>query len=295
MSKCFYLSFFFFSSSSALTEQDNEVNPSTEKGEVTTNSFVQKDQVQAALAADKGSAARLTTWKVVDFTKKGDNYACIVTSVEVAYELEGQSLEVSYIVKLNPCRQSESSRECDRALFHNEARFYLDIVTEMNSILSDIGLDELKVPKCFYSSLEKDKEIIFLEDLRSQGFKMADRRLGLDETHVDLVLKELAKFHAASFLMQAKTPGEDFSIKYPFLKRNWAYLIRGNILGTAFFKGQVKYCKDLLIKVGGYDRAVKWIDGIFPSLLDVIDDQLRIGKFKVVCHGDMWSNNTVFR
>lgn len=278
-----------------MTKQEDDVNSPTEEEEAMASSLLKEAHVRAALAADKGVAVRLTAWKVVDFSKKGDNYVSAVSSVEVTYELDGQSQEVSYIVKLNPCRNSESSKEYDTIFFHNESSFYLDIVTDMNSILSDIGFNELKVPKCFHVDLEKYKEIIFLEDLRVQGFKMADRRQGLDEAHVRLVLEELAKFHSASFLMQAKAPGEDLAFRYPFLQRCWPYILKNNSLALTLFKGNLKYCRELLLKVGGYERAIKWIDSVIPSLIDVIDEQTKRGRFKVVCHGDVWSNNTLFR
>lgn len=282
-----------FLSVSAVTEQQDGVNSSTEGA--MTSSLLKEGHVRAALTADKGVAARLTAWKVVYFSKKGDNYVSDVSSVKVTYELDGQTQEVSYIVKLNPCRNAESSRECDTAFSQNEAGFYLDIVTEMNSILRDIGFTELKVPKCFHVDLEKYKEVIFLEDLRVQGFKMTDRIQGLDEAHVRLVLEELAKFHAASFLMQVKAPEVDLAARYPFLQRCWPYVFKNNALALALFEGNLNYCRKLLLKVGGYERAIKWIDSVLPNLVDVIDEKMRSSKFKVVCHGDLWSNNTLFR
>ena len=43
----------------------------------------------------------------------------------------------------------------------------------------------------------------------------------MDEAHVTLVLKELARLHAASLLLQIKTPDEDLEAQHPYIKKSW--------------------------------------------------------------------------
>lgn len=291
--------FSFFASTVATKSMENgNVDPSASSSDsatLTPQSLVKEEHVRAALAADKGTAASLTAWKVVDFTKPGDNYACVVSSVEARYELEGESFEVVYVVKLNPCRNFESMREFTYLVFQKEALFYTDLIPEMNAILRSTGLKELKFPRCVYASLETDKEVIFLEDLRPRGFKMTDRRKGLDAAHVILVLRELAKLHAASLLVEAQLPNKDITARFPFIKKSWNYFIRKSEIFLSVFETQIKYTIDLLTKVGGYERAVRWIKDTLPKIPDVIDEQVNNAKVKLVCHGDCWSNNMLFR
>lgn len=258
-------------------------------------SLVKEEHVLAALVADKGAAARLTSWKVVDFTKRGDNYACVVSSVEITYDLDGKSFEVVYVVKLNPCRNFESMKEFTGIIFEKEAKFYLDLVPEMNAVLSSIGLKELKFPRCVYATLEKHKEIIFLEDLRPQGFKMTDRRRGLDKAHVLLALRELGRLHAASLLVEAQKPNKSMYDRFPFLKKTWSYFLKKESAFMEVFEGQMKYSKKILTQVGGYEKAIRWIDDTLPKIADVIHEQVNNVKVKMVCHGDFWSNNMLFR
>ncbi|XP_050696562.1 uncharacterized protein LOC126985540 [Eriocheir sinensis] len=278
--------------------ENGNVDPSASSSDsdaLTPQSLVKEEHVQAALAADKGTAASLTAWKVVDFTKPGDNYACVVSSVEVRYDLDGKSFEVVYVVKLNPCRTFESMKEFTYMAFQKEAKFYTDLIPEMNTILRSIGLKELKFPRCFYTFLEADKEVIFLEDLRPQGFKMTDRRQGLDEAHVILALRELARVHAASLLVEAQLPNKDIIARFPFIKKSWSYFIRKSEVFLSVFETQLKYSIDLLTKVGGYERAIRWIEDILPKIPDIIEEQVNDAKLKLVCHGDCWSNNMLFR
>jgi hypothetical protein len=45
-----------------------------------------------------------------------------------------------------------------------------------------------------------------MEDLCAQGFKMAERRQGLDLSHCLLVMRMLGRFHAASVVLHDSDP-----------------------------------------------------------------------------------------
>ncbi|XP_045114530.1 uncharacterized protein LOC123506480 isoform X1 [Portunus trituberculatus] len=260
---------------------------------VTPGSLVTEDHVRAALTSDKGTAAQLTDWKVVDFTKKGDNYACLVTSVEVKYELDGKSSEVVYVVKLNSGK-TIGGDNLVHILFEKECNFFLDIAPQINSVLKEIGHTEINVPKCFHASLEEGKEVIFLEDLRARGYKMADRKQGLDKAHTTLVLRELARLHAASLLLQNRTPGEHLGEKYHLLKIGLAYFFQNYDAMLNIIKDSVSFSQTLLKTVGGYERVNSWMDTILANVVDIFE-MLNCGEPKVVCHGDCWNNNLLFR
>lgn len=47
---------------------------------------------------------------------------------------------------------------------------------------------------------------IVMQDLCAEGFKMAERRQGLDLSHCLLVMRMLARFHAASVVLHDRDP-----------------------------------------------------------------------------------------
>ena len=202
-----------------MTNQEAEVAEIPKK---VPQDLVTENGVKKALEAKFGPDASLKTWEVKDFTNKGDNYACFVSSVLVTYEKDGLSHSTSFVVKLNPCRAISGFEDWNNTIFSKEGNFYFKIVPELNNILESIGQPPLKLPQFYHMNLEKEEEIIYLEDLRDEGFKMGDRTVGLDVQHLAVVLEELSRLHAVSVLFKDSDTKTKLIEKYPFLEEMFA-------------------------------------------------------------------------
>ncbi|XP_045586382.2 uncharacterized protein [Procambarus clarkii] len=254
--------------------------------------------VKAALTADKGSEADLVSWSVKDFTLKGDNYATIVTSVSVKFSLAGRESTSSYVIKLKPqMPPGEVLSAFFAAIFKKEAEFFQEILPLLNAELTTLGLDCLRIAKWFYTSLKKDEEMIFLEDLRSLGFKMLDCKKGMDVAHATLVLQELARLHAASLLLKATAPEQDLADRFTHIKVDFMSFPENVKKHFSDMISTYMQCSsELLHNKEGYEGAEQWLDKYKTNCMDLLELQLaRNSKFDVLCHGDCWINNTLFR
>lgn len=101
---------------------------------------VTEERVTAALKADKGEGAKLLSWKIKDFTKKGDNYACIVTSIEVQYMLDNKQHETTYVAKITRDLPPSPFQDMITPIFLREGTCLSKVVPEMNRVLNRIGL-----------------------------------------------------------------------------------------------------------------------------------------------------------
>ncbi|XP_066937093.1 uncharacterized protein [Macrobrachium rosenbergii] len=261
-------------------------------------SLITEDHVKKALKADKGIQAFLKSWKVVDFTKRGDNYACEVTSVEVKYSMnDKEDSEVTYIVKLNPRRNFGDFQEAEPLLFEKEGKFYEELLPVLNEALMSAGQKPLRYAKCFLVSLEEGKEQLYFEDLRARGFKMFDRRKGMDKNHIALVLSELARLHGASYLLTKKVlEGESAGARYEFLSKD---LLDFTPNTKKFFVSWMERCVDtgvmMLDRIGGYEIASAWLKSFRSEVENVLSSGIRSTRFNSICHGDCWNNNVLFR
>ncbi|KAG7157395.1 putative Ecdysteroid kinase-containing protein 20 [Homarus americanus] len=237
-----------------------------EEAVIPSYSQVTDEKIQAALTADKGPGAKLVSWQVKDFTKKGDNYACIVTSVIVQYTLEGAQHETTYVAKIGRDMQVASLKTMFRQI----------------------------VAKCFHCCLDEGKEILLMEDLRARSFRMFDRQRGMDAAHATLVLQELGRLHAASILLDKTLPSHDFTKTWTCLTDDWTTDDENKMFKT-MTDHQLDGAAMIMKKIPNYERVVRWIEGIKETAVDIMKQSFRSEDGEgVLLHGDCWNNNVLF-
>lgn len=125
---------------------------------------------------------------------------------------------------------------------------------------------------------------------------MFDRKKGMDKDHATFVLKELARLHAASYLLQTKSPEEALEFKYDFLLKDWlSFTENSKEIMIPMIKSSLTNSADMLKKIGGYDRTISWVESLKPKLEDILTTGMQSERFGRVCHGDCWNNNILFR
>ena len=262
--------------------------------------LVRWDDVEKALLAEKGDNAKLFSFHMENFTSKGDNYMCTVSSVVVTYTIDKRDdkLTTSYVVKLNPCRANNFER-MGRMAFHKEIGFYSVILPFLNEELNRANEEPLRVPKCYHFVAKKGSEVIYLEDLRKSGFKMPDRYRGVDSNHCLLILKELARLHAASSILLSRWKRLESKVAEEYM-----YDLLAKLDNT---DGQLSFYDDFLpqfIETGagiaaqcqGYEHVAKFLLGSKRNLRTMMAQLSTVpDNFKVIIHGDCWGNNLLFR
>ena len=77
-----------------------------------------------------------------------------------------------------------------------------ELFPALDQFIKECGLEneiELNFPPCPYAELEEDDFYFFMENMKEHGYtEEVDKKLGIDEDHVKVVLDELAKFHSTS-------------------------------------------------------------------------------------------------
>ena len=262
--------------------------------------LVKREDVQEALSADEGPAAKLISFQMKDFTSKGDNYACVVSSVELVFEKDGREQKTSYVVKLNPLRPIPVMEKMCEIAFEKETKFYKEIVPLLNSELERLEFAPLRMPRYFHSVSKDKEEVIFLEDMRKRGFKMLDRKIGMDRNHTMLIMKELARLHAISAVLMntEEFKGDNLMKKFPFLEEPFTKIMdetESNLMSD-WFGASMTTSAEIADRNRGYEYAGMFLRSILPKISDVVLDILKSDEpFLVICHGDCWNNNFLYR
>lgn len=280
--------------------------------------------IQGATLKHLGPEYKVLSWFRKDFTKKGDNFASVVTSAEVIVINEKEKLSplnilqscndhdtskdpndlvnsnrrpIVFIVKILPERADGPFRSLLSALHAHESALLTLITPRINKVLQSLGEKKLEVPDCYFSRCDDRKEILITEDMRQYGYRMIDRKLGPNEQQLLSVIQGLAKLHASSYVLRKLNNNEDFDATYPVIRDPLQDL---NHASMPFYKqvymGNLKGTAMLLESLGGYGHVVEWINRFIPTHIELMSKQLSSDdKFQVICHGDSWTNNFLFR
>ncbi|KAH8247817.1 hypothetical protein KR038_010471, partial [Drosophila bunnanda] len=219
---------------------------------------------------------------------KGENYTTLLLRANFELELkDGSQQSTSYMAKILP-NNSNRQNVITWQVFEKERTTYGEYVPEFEQMYRDAGT-EVTFGAHYYEFKEPlDEEVIVLEDLGRRGFRNVNRHIGLDLTHSEAVLAKLAQFHAAS--------AERYEVKgaYPAVyNRN---LCSKQDDFKEFRHNQIKAFVEALPLYEASDLAQS-IESFGYQAEDMFQQyapQIK-GEFRVLNHGDAWSNNFMFQ
>ncbi|XP_069690925.1 uncharacterized protein [Periplaneta americana] len=248
---------------------------------------------KALQSSDGDPDLTVTSTQVERATALGDNFLSVMYRVTVQVKRGDKTEERSLIVKTEPTMEAMVQVAAKGVVFEREVKMLRDIIPEMNRLLEEImpGKCQPFGAKFIYSHKGTENNVIVLEDLKKTGFKMADKSKGLDLNHCLLVMRALARFHAASVALKKRNP----KLLEPFMKNEMIEVFGSEFKDMfSFLFANVAKEIEKWPKCG--ERYSKKILNIAPNAADMHvkgrtrDDE----EFNVLSHGDLWANNIMF-
>lgn len=220
---------------------------------------------------------------------KGDNYIANIFRVLINDTEKENHLRVIVKTLVKTSRQDTFYE-----LHKREVAVYNEVIPIFETIQQHLGDDKVIFPKCLYSNAEKGKEILILEDLVAQGFAI-DRKLlnfeKLDYLQVRLVLTELAKFHSLSFICEDKKNESFDKLKGKFDD----IIFEKTFLDKSKLTDYFLDCYEMSLKVINNLDAKEKLEQVKSKLLPIMRKYVQPSKYNVLCHGDCWINNVLFK
>ena len=146
--------------------------------------------------------------------------------------------------------------------------------------------------RCLYYYSGSPAAAIVLDDLKEQGFRLADRTERLDMQHCLLVVKAIAQSHAASAVLHLKDP----EIFKPFSESFYCERQRKTL--EYFFQSNLKILAKEVEKWPLFnDRFACKLHTVADKSVDFLMKLLKRddNDFNTFVHGDLWVNNMMFR
>ncbi|XP_046489895.2 uncharacterized protein [Neodiprion pinetum] len=237
---------------------------------------------------EKDSRLELTSVNETPACGFGINFMSMVKRISAEGKRgDGSPYEISLITKKildNKCHQMVFK---SFEIFSNEARAY-------KALSQLLGKDQNLIPHCLHA----DDELIILEDLKHQGFKMLDKKQGLDIEHAKLVMKALAQFHAASLNLEynepekyAKIRSEIKEVLFPADKDHEG--IKSMI--TALPNLMMFYLKVSATPEDDHAKEMAYFEDKSEKMYNILKEVIKPKKFAVMCAGDCWITNLLFK
>jgi Ser/Thr protein kinase RdoA (MazF antagonist) len=180
-------------------------------------------------------------------------------------------------------------------MFNREAGALITIIPAVFRLLDEASHGEFQpwVARCLYYHSGSPATAIALDDLKEQGFRMADSRAGLDMQHCLLVMKALAQLHAASAVLHLKDP----EIFRPY-SESYYYCERLRKILQPSFELTMQIVAKEVEKWPLYNtRFASKLHKIAENVVDFLikDVERNDDDFNVLIHGDFKLNNMMFR
>ena len=175
--------------------------------------------------------------------------------------------------------------------FPRESMVLSSLIPAMYSLLQETSASKQNSlsPQHFYS--QSNPDLIVMEDLKEEGYKLAERRRGLDMEHSLLVMRKIARFHASSAVLCEKYPEKIQPFYEGLLNGDY----RANI--NAFYgKGMKNFATEVENWPKYKERFAEKLHNIADNTVDLMIKVLTRddNEFNVLRHGDLWLNNLMF-
>jgi hypothetical protein len=177
----------------------------------------------------------------------------------------------------------------ERSIFETEINTYTLILPTLQGLLSNSTLANYQPlsPNLLYAVSDLPNQVIVMEDLKAEGFKMAGSTCGLDLKHCLLVMKQIGRYHGASAVLQQKTP-ENFLYFQEGLFGIFEGIFR---IGVSNLAQEVAKWPDYRERFS--EKLLYLADKGYVKFLDSLTRCEE--EFNVLCHCDLWYNNMMFR
>ncbi|PSN37399.1 hypothetical protein C0J52_16309 [Blattella germanica] len=236
---------------------------------------------------------------VADFTVepavgKGENYTSLIYRVILALRQEGHKSEkeTRLIMKLLPPVEFMAKILTEMETFQKETVILGDVIPAMSRLLDEKSAGgKVFQPMSSYCYHSKVPHTLILEDLAITGCKLADRRAQLDLEHCCVVMKGLARFHAASVAINATDP-----TRLDGLKEEQMYIEKNREMMGSFIGKTVTAITETVRKWDGFENYSEKMKHVLPTMFDRMMEMVRpkANGFSVLNHGDCWVNNLLF-
>ncbi|XP_066252537.1 uncharacterized protein [Euwallacea similis] len=238
-------------------------------------------------------------------SKKEDGYIGIIESLDILNKEGNKAL--SLILKRAPISEKLRKQFPTRQAFLREIEFYVNVFPEFLQFQKEYNISKpfTNVTNCYGVITEEYKELLLLQNLKEEGFRLVNRQQPMDSNHLSLGLTVYGKLHAISHAMKRLHPRRfeklTSNIKYNFMGRTEEKSNTTgptpeefNVLTHMLFDITLQALQDQPKLIEAVEYIQKTLTKETMSFM-LSSDEFNSNEFAVVSHTDCWSANIMFK
>lgn len=224
----------------------------------------------------------------------GDGFLGGVAFGKVIGVKNKEKVEIDVVIKFG--KKAARDKIPVKGIFENEICFYSYIVPMYKKLEQKCNLNILDtfLPKCYNTLLLEDQEVITLENLKAAGYKLYDKFKPLNFEHLKLNFEKYGQMHAFSMAMKKKDSEQYEKILAQIASNTGPKKLFGEIRNL--FENTENTVFSILKNEGEIElmnKLKKLTPKGFPDK-HFESTELKVKK-SVICHGDSWNNNYMYK
>ncbi|XP_018569799.1 uncharacterized protein LOC108909852 [Anoplophora glabripennis] len=257
------------------------------------------EKLQEVLSGCIKKSQIISDKKITNLTAPGENFGSIMLKLDITLkdEKDGTEEELHAVAKMIPAKEFTRMVFNIQVTFKNEIALYNVIAPILRDFQRENGINQVIdcFPEFYGARINLSEEndtvdedaVLILENLNFQGYQVVDRYVGFDLETAQLILKDLAAFHAIPLALKLRKP-EVFESKIrPYL--------------DPFEQPPSPHDEQListLIEIfQESNKCIPWMPKVKENfkINETLQNAARREPFSTITHGDMWVNNIMIK
>lgn len=208
--------------------------------------------------------------------------------------LQGDNKSMDLFVKGAPTDQAFKDLFDPRPIYLLEIMFYNDVYPAFNKFQSEKNIPKpfTSIVECVDTCSEEGNEILILQNARNLGYELSDKMKQMNKEHIEFIYTEYGKYHGISFALKDQQP-KVYQALVDKLPINALALIAEKLeVGILKMVEKGKELFDPEKEADKYNTYSAYVDNLHDFVLNVAHHK---DAYKVIVHGDCWSNNMMFK
>lgn len=189
------------------------------------------------------------------------------------------------------------SREFNRYARSNfkETKIYSGVQEALNKFSAQNYEAPARVylPRLYYSFMHDDDYVLVIENMKSKGYIVNDKKLGLSFSQLKLIIDQIATWHGLSYAYNQSNEGKEMQLPKTFELNSRVF-----VMFKYFLAEGLQNASYALKNKDEYKDIADMIKNIHPILQELENAAFfspKNAEIQCLVHGDLWNSNILLK